>query len=78
MNTITVRADNKMSKALIPIFEAFGHSFNVKKKKEKDSSYDPEFVDMVLKARDEEGYTLMITKNSCFRGVEFRTFHLPV
>jgi len=31
MNTIIVKADNKITKALISIFEAFGVSFEVKK-----------------------------------------------
>lgn len=49
MNTIIVKADNKMTKALVAIFEAFGLSFDVKKDGAKEGSlYDEEFVSKVL------------------------------
>jgi hypothetical protein len=50
MNTFIVQADNKISKALIAIFNALNVSFEVKKekKKAKESPYNPEFVKMVL------------------------------
>ncbi len=60
MNTIIVKADNKMTKALVAIFEAFGLSFDVKKEKEKNEyPYDQEFVNMVLNSRNEEGGKLL-------------------
>lgn len=71
MNTITVKADNRMTKALITIFEAFGLSFDVKKAKEKDSPYDPEFVKMILERAEnaKKGETVVYTeelKNELF------------
>ncbi|GEM53802.1 hypothetical protein B0A58_14980 [Flavobacterium branchiophilum NBRC 15030 = ATCC 35035] len=49
MNTFIVHADSKVSKALIAIFKALNVSFEMKKdKKEVESTYDPEFVKMVL------------------------------
>ena len=51
MNTITVYADSKITKALIAIFKALSVSFEVKKDaKKEDKPYDPEFVKMVLEA----------------------------
>jgi hypothetical protein len=71
MNTIIIKADNKMTKVLVTILEAFGLSFDVKKEKEKDSPYDPEFVAKVLKARNEEGGTLLTDdyKKELFQGL---------
>ncbi|GEM53800.1 hypothetical protein B0A58_14990 [Flavobacterium branchiophilum NBRC 15030 = ATCC 35035] len=49
MNTFIVHADSKVSKALLAIFKALNVSFEMKKdKKEEESTYDPEFVKMVL------------------------------
>lgn len=52
MNTIIVYADNKVTKGLISIFKAFGVFFEIKK---EESPYDAEFVNMVLKSRNEKG-----------------------
>jgi hypothetical protein len=60
MKTVNIKADNKITKALIKIFEAFKLSFDVKNEKEKnESSNKPEFFDMVLKLRNEEGGKLI-------------------
>ena len=49
MNTITVYADSKITKALIVIFKALSVSFEVKKDvKKEDKPYDPEFVKKIL------------------------------
>jgi hypothetical protein len=50
MTTFIVQADNKISKALIAIFNALNVSFEVKKEREKEekSPYNSEFVKMVL------------------------------
>ena len=51
MNTITVHADSKITKALIAIFKALSVSFELKNDvKKEDKPYDPEFVKMVLEA----------------------------
>ena len=51
MNTITVHADSKITKALIAIFKALNVSFELKKDvKKEDKPYDPEFVKMILEA----------------------------
>ena len=49
MNTIIVKADKKITKALIAIFEAFGVAFEIKKnEKSEESPYDPKFVEKIL------------------------------
>lgn len=55
MNTIIIKADNKSTKALVALFEAFGVVFEVKKEKEEKSPYDPTFVNKVLKASKDKG-----------------------
>jgi hypothetical protein len=73
MNTIIVKADNKITKALVSIFEAFGVNFEVKKdKQDQESPYDPEFVAMVLKrsSNAKKGEAVEYTeelKNKIFR-----------
>jgi hypothetical protein len=53
MNTITVHADSKITKVLIAIFKALSVSFEVKKDaKKEEKPYNPEFVKMVLEARN--------------------------
>lgn len=63
MNTIIVHADNKVTKALITILEAFKVSFELKKEnKTEESTYDPEFVKMVLKRTEsvKQGETIEV------------------
>ena len=56
MNTITVYADSKITKALIAIFKALSVSFELKKDvKKEDKPYDPEFVKKILESRNEKG-----------------------
>ncbi len=55
MNTITVHADSKITKALIAIFKALNVSFELKKDvKKEDKPYDPEFVTKILESRNEK------------------------
>ena len=55
MNTITVHADSKITKALIAIFKALNVSFELKKDvKKEDKPYDPEFVKKILESRNEK------------------------
>lgn len=49
MNTIIVKADKKITKVLITIFDALGVPFEIKKdKKSTEDTYDAEFVKKVL------------------------------
>lgn len=54
MNTIVIKADNKLTKALVAICKALNLTYEVKKEdasitcNEEESSYDPAFVKMVL------------------------------
>lgn len=54
MNTIVIKADNKLTKALVAFCKALGLSYEVKKEdtvitcNEEESPYDPEFVKMIL------------------------------
>lgn len=45
---ITIKADNKLTKALVAIYNALNINYEIKKEKKKDKPYDPEFVKMVL------------------------------
>jgi hypothetical protein len=71
MNTIVVKADHKVTKALVSIFEAFGLSFEVKKDIQSvDHSYDPDFVNMVIKASKDDGIVLSNEyKDDLFQGL---------
>ena len=63
MNTITVYADSKITKALIAIFKALSVSFELKKDvKKEEKPYDPEFVKMVLERSEsaKKGNTIEI------------------
>jgi hypothetical protein len=50
MNTIIIKADNKVTKVLVAILKALDVVFEVKKDKKtnEESPYDPEFVKMIL------------------------------
>jgi response regulator RpfG family c-di-GMP phosphodiesterase len=55
MNTIIIKADNKLTKALVAICSALNLTYEVKKDEalssvveEEGAVYDPEFVKMVL------------------------------
>lgn len=52
MDTIIIQAEPKKKKALLEILKAFDIPFEVKKSDKE--SYDPEFVEMVLKSREEK------------------------
>jgi hypothetical protein len=61
MNTIIVKADNKLTKALIAIYNALNLSYEIKKGENEDannkvnSPYDPDFVKMILQAKNSKG-----------------------
>lgn len=71
MNTFTVQANEKMSKILIELFKALGLSFQVKKNKPEDvSTYNPDFVKMVLDARNDDEFLLTEEyKKDLFKGL---------
>lgn len=73
MNTFTVQANEKTSKILIELFKALGLSFQVKKGKSNNevSNYKPEFVKMILDAKNEEGEIILTDeyKKDLFKGV---------
>ena len=54
MNTIVIKADNKLTKALVSICKALNLTYEIKKEdtittcNEEESPYDPEFVKMIL------------------------------
>ena len=64
MNTIIVHADSKVSKALIAIFKALNVTYEIKK---ENSTYDPEFVKMVLEAR--KGKTKRINPHNIWESI---------
>lgn len=52
METIIIKADKKKAKALKQFLKAFGISFKIVEK--EDGKYNQDFVDKVLKAKDEK------------------------
>ena len=52
METIIIQVEPKKKKALLEILKAFDIPFEVKKTKQE--SYNPEFVKMVLEARNQK------------------------
>jgi len=55
MNTIIVKADSKISKALVAIFKALNVTYEIKKEKTKvENTYDPEFVKKILGTKNEK------------------------
>ncbi|MCE2963444.1 MAG: hypothetical protein ACK5UE_01965 [Chitinophagales bacterium] len=52
MNTLIVQADSRATKVLIAIYKALNLTYVIDKEASKEeSTYDPEFVKMVLKAK---------------------------
>jgi hypothetical protein len=53
MNTLVIKADNKVTKLLIEICRAFGVSFEMKKERKKqiEKEYDSEFVNTILESK---------------------------
>ena len=49
MDTIVIQSEPEKTKAIKEILKAFGVSFTIKK---KEKEYNPEFVKMVLEARN--------------------------
>lgn len=52
METIIIKADKKKAEALKQFLKAYGISFKILEK--EDGKYNQDFVDIVLKAKDEK------------------------
>jgi hypothetical protein len=61
MNTITIKADNKLTESIVKFLNTMNLSFEIKKEVQNqdeinnNSPYDPEFVKMVLASSKQKG-----------------------